>query len=304
LDVGGRDKVLGMQTTKGGAGPKAWARALLSGGWIFGVLSLVNCVPVVMAQTPGIQSPGNLASLAGEPGDNATIQISRNSARDISAFDLYTSLFGAANSYNGTRDALRIWVDAPSYWGGRVPAIVVDAGGNLSMRTSALISGGVANYSGSLDNASIVPPVPDEYMLGIWADVPYPAIVVRAFGGPGPGSGQAQVVVDGAGRERLAVAGDGTLQWSPPSASTFAASRWDTTLQRVSSGILRTQGLQLTSVLLNAPCTFSSLPLASSLPNGAQAYCSDCLSGASFSPCAPGGRGAMAFIINGAWTCS
>jgi hypothetical protein len=211
--------------------------------------------------------------------------------------------------YGGSgRETLRVWADNPNFIGGKWPALQIDAAGGLDTVAPIIVSGHPSTPITPPESPfafAVAPPTTDPAMLQVWADVAAPAIVVGPDNGTTQGQGNFQNIafMDGSLNERMAIDGAGTLQWSASIANTFAASAWDTTLARTGPGLLQTQSLRLTGMFQNAVSTFSALPAATAVPNGTQVYCSDCVFGASTAKCASGGKGAMAFLLAGVWSC-
>jgi hypothetical protein len=126
--------------------------------------------------------------------------------------------------------------------------------------------------SGTLSSGSATPldlePTADSFMLGLWADVPGPAFVVRpnTNSRPDPLAG----FMDTYGAYRLAILADGSLSFAGAGTNTnafangapFAATTFDTSLHRIGPGQLRTEG------------NFSARNYAVSLRNGSQSIIS------------------------------
>jgi hypothetical protein len=263
--------------------------------------SLSGSAPNLIITGNGSQS-SDFGALLGQPIQGAALTAIRNTTgtgnQQGAALDVYSGAHG---------QALNVWIDDPSYNGGMVRGITIDNGGQFRSRLSMIISGTVTSQVGSPWDVAILPPSTDPFMLSLWADIEAAPLQVACnpYGrNQGQGNFQDAVFLDGTQKQRLAIDGAGTLQWSNAVSNTFAGSVWDTTLMRVAAGLLQTQGLQLTVMLQNAPQVFAQLPAATSVPNGTQLYCSDCVFSTSNAPCTGGGTGAMAFVISGAWICN
>jgi hypothetical protein len=232
---------------------------------------------------------------------SASAQISMNTSNTGNnrgaALDLYTGSSGIP---------LRIWADDSNYTGGKELSTIIGAG--IVTRNSLVVSGNVSRYSGNPFNATILTPTPDPAMIEVWSDVNAPALVVSPgpgafFGSAGNPGYQAAVFMDGR-NERLAIDAAGTMQWSPSVSNTFIGSHWDTTFGRVAPGVVATQAMQLSALLVNAPYAFVQLPAPTSVPSGSQVFCRDCILTAANGQCSAGGGGAMAFAIAGNWICN
>jgi hypothetical protein len=93
-----------------------------------------------------------------------------------------------------------------------------------------------------------LPPTEDSFMLGVWSDVPGPAVVVRPTGNVP--SDAPFTTMDLFGDYRFVIQEDGSLQFAGSGPSTngngfgapYSATVFDTTLHRVGPGQLRTEG--------------------------------------------------------------
>jgi hypothetical protein len=238
----------------------------------------------------------DFGTFVGAPSMGASLTAVRNTSGSGNERGAALDLYAGSGGHN-----LRVWVDNPQYTGGVAPAIQINDGGGLYMSSWELISGHLLRSPPNPFGVFPKAPVTDPFMLGVWADVNAPSVVIAPNSGTTAGQPNFQNIVflDGSTNERLAIDGAGTLQWSASITNNFAGSNWDTTLSRASAGMLATQSLRLSVMLQNGSTTFAALP--PTVPNGAQMFCSDCVFGATNAPCGSGGSGAMAFMVSGAW---